>query len=121
MNKRAMLFALALGLTCAVCTLGRQERSVATISGTVTDVTGAAVAGVEIDLKSEECVCSKCPHACDCCPDQHTTSNDTGSFTFSVGHGVYRLRLSKAGFHAKEVTVDLKNDGTKSVSVKMTA
>jgi len=120
MNKKATLFAFVFALTCAVYTLGRQEQSKATISGTIRDASGAVVAGVEIYLKSEQCVCSKCPHACDCCPDQRTTSNDAGNFDLSVGHGIYTLRLSKSGFHAKEVRVDLTNDDTKSLSVTMT-
>jgi hypothetical protein len=120
-TKKTVLLVFLFGFLCAACTLGGQERSKATISGTIRDNSGAIVADVSIDLKSEECVCSKCHGGCDCCPDQHTTSNSTGEFSFSVGHGVYLLRVKKPGFRTLERRVDLKTEDTQSISVALEA
>jgi len=120
-TNRVTLLALVLGFLCAFGTFAGQERNYATVSGTVEEASGAAVTGVEISLKSVECVCAKCPHDCDCCPDQHTTSNDSGRFSFSVGHGKYSATLRKAGYREVEVDVDVRTDDTKDVTVTLTS
>jgi hypothetical protein len=116
---KAALVTVAFGFLCALCTLARQEQENATLSGTVTDASGAAVPGVDITLKKIDCVCSKCKHDCDCCPDQQTTSNEAGYFSISTGHGKYSVRLKKAGFRNVEVEVDLSTSDRKNVEVAM--
>jgi hypothetical protein len=117
-TKRTVLVAFLFGFLCAACALGGQERGKATISGTITDKSGAALAGVNIELKSEHCDCSQCPpHTCDCCPDQHATSNESGGFSFSAGHGVYLLRVKASGFRAFERRVDTETEDTQSMRV----
>jgi hypothetical protein len=114
------LLALALGFLCASGTFAGQERNNATVSGSVQDASGAFVSGVDISLKSIECVCAKCAHDCDCCPDQHTTSDDSGRFSLSVGHGRYSVTLTKPGYREEKVDVDLTADDTKDVRITMT-
>jgi hypothetical protein len=116
---KVLLLAFAFGLLCASWTFAAQERNNATISGSVQDASGAVVSGVEISLKSIECVCSKCAHDCDCCPDQHTTSDDSGRFSLSVGHGRYSVTLRKRGYREEKVDVDLTADDSKDVRVTM--
>src|SRR5260370_32682083 len=118
-NKSALV-AFAFGLVCAVSALAAQEQNKAKISGTVTDSSGAAIAGVEISLKNIECVCSQCQHDCDCCPDQSFKTDDAGHFSLSTGHGRYSVTLKKTGFRAVKIEVDLRTANTKNLEVAMT-
>jgi len=118
---KSLLITVAIGLLCWACNLSGQERKQAVFSGTVTDNSGAVVPGVEIILESLECVCSQCPHDCDCCPDQRTATSDDGSFSFSVGHGRYAVTFKKVGFHEVKVNVDLRKEDTKDVKISMPA
>jgi len=91
-----------------------QENTI-TLSGTVTDPTNAAIPGVEIKIRVEKCKCSDCknPTRCDCCPDQETqTTNNSGSYSFTLPHGIYRIEAT-AGSRQAHVDVDLSEGSTK--------
>ena len=88
-----------------------QEGNRITVSGTITDPSGAVVSGATLSLHVLRCKCSDCnPQAdCNCCPDQLTgQSNEAGRYSFTVPHGTYHLDV-KAGSREAHIDVDLSD------------
>lgn len=87
LTRASKLFCLAF-LVCAVVMTAHAQSETATISGLVTDSTGAVVVGAEVQLQSvaQGTV-------------QNTTTNDSGIYVFpSVQPGQYQIRVHKPGF-----------------------
>lgn len=109
-TKTILLASLALVL---FVNMADAQTNKITVSGTVTDPSGAVVAGAQIVLKLEKCKCSDCklPEKCDCCPSQISASTDgAGHYSFSVPHGTY-IAVVSAGDRQRQVEFNL-NDGT---------
>ena len=92
-----------------------QPNNLITVSGTVTDASGAGVQNAVMVLRIAQCKCSECETPeCKCCPQQMTVNIQAGGkFTFSVPHGNYVLEVQAGGLKT-QVTVDL-NEGDKSI------
>src|ERR1700733_12378756 len=81
---------LGLALLCPLLAFGQKDT--ASLIGTVTDHTGAAVPGAAIDAVSLETNFA-----------YHATSNQTGEWTISpVRIGTYRVTVTAAGFNKAE-------------------
>ena len=77
---------LGLAVLCPLLAFGQKDT--ASLIGTVTDHTGAAVPGATIDAVSQETNFV-----------YHATSNQTGEWTISpVRIGTYRVTVTAAGF-----------------------
>ena len=78
-----------------------------TISGTISDATGAVVRNATITARSRGCTCSACgnPKKCDCCVDQITRSDENGSYRVTVAAGDYTVEVRVPGFGTKTVNV----------------
>src|SRR5262245_33606598 len=84
---KGIVLGFLLGLVCFVPTAMGQTES-ATVSGLVTDDTGALVPGADVKLRSF-----------DRGIEQGTTTNNAGMYVFaSVPPGHYQLRVQKPGF-----------------------
>src|SRR6184192_3529850 len=98
MSPKSLRLVLALALTCCLClcsipTFG-QSASTGTVTGIVTDASGAVVPGATITLTD---VSTK--------NQRTTTSNDTGRYIIpNVSSGQYDITVSKAGFSQAKVS-----------------
>jgi len=82
----ALAFLLAIILICSLPLFGQSDT--ATISGTITDQTGAAVVGADVKLTNVLTGISSV-----------TTSNETGLYVFpNVRPSQYRMIVEKSGF-----------------------
>ena len=97
-----------------------QERNV-TVSGDVTDASGAHVSAAELTVNLKQCKCSDCdnPERCDCCPPQFSLrSDEIGHYSFKVPHGKYAVD-AKAGSRTAHVEVDLDEGTTKTLNIQL--
>ena len=91
---RALCATLLLALTFTPA--WAQSTATGTVSGQVTDQTGASIQGADVTLVDTATSTSR-----------HTTSNDAGRFIFvNVTPGTYEVRITKSGF-AQEVLTKL--------------
>ena len=109
-------------LTAAIAAsqTNNQTNNLITVSGTVTDASGAGVQNAEMVLKSAGCKCSECETPeCKCCPQQMTVNIQKGGiFTFAVPHGNYVLEVQAGGLKAR-VNVDLNTGESRTVDVAL--
>jgi hypothetical protein len=109
-------------LTAAIAAsqTNNQTNNLITVSGTVTDASGAGVQNAEMVLKSAGCKCSECETPeCKCCPQQMTVNIQKGGiFTFAVPHGNYVLEVHAGGLKAR-VNVDLNTGESRTVDVAL--
>jgi hypothetical protein len=106
-------------LSVAALTANAQNRI--SVSGTVTDASGAVVAGAEVHINVKQCKCEDCenPTTCDCCPNQITVeTSGSGTFDFSVPHGTYQIDVSASSGTA-HLEVDLNSGDQKNVSIHL--
>ena len=90
MNRvRVVCFAVAACLVTLFCGTGMRAQEVtATVTGTVTDTTGAAVVGASVAIKSVERGVV-----------YHATTNDDGLYrATSLPIGNYEVKVEKSGF-----------------------
>jgi DNA replicative helicase MCM subunit Mcm2 (Cdc46/Mcm family) len=97
-----------------------QTNNLISVSGTVTDASGAGVENAEMVLKSAGCKCSECETPeCKCCPEQMTVNIQKGGiFTFAVPHGNYVLEVHAGGLKAR-MDVDLNTGESRTVDVAL--
>jgi len=102
MSSKRLLLAFSIMLCCFALlpiSLFAQSSSTGTVSGTVTDPSGAAVVGAKIVLTDKGTNVSR-----------EATSNDTGRFLFvDVQAGTYNLNISRDGFRMSRVTDQVVN------------
>jgi len=113
--RRFLRFALVVFCVCQVwvASLSSQSSS-GTLSGRVTDSSGALVAGAQVALRNKE---------------QGTTAtvftNDIGSYTFaSVTAGHYRITVTKRGFkeaQVEDLTMNVQGDVSQSFALELGA
>ena len=106
-------------LLSAAITSAAQTGNKITVSGTVSDSSGAVVSNAQIKVQLKKCKCSDCkpPDDCNCCPNQLTAdSREDGTFTFSVPHGTYHVEV-RAGGRTADLTLDLDEGDTKTANV----
>jgi uncharacterized surface anchored protein len=86
------------------------QKSTGTITGTVTDASGAVVAGASVGLINERTGSTR-----------NTTTNEQGSFSFpELDSGTYTLTLNKAGFkQMRQKNVELHVADVTTLNVKM--
>lgn len=104
---------LAISALATLAALAHAQEGTITVSGNVSDASGAYVSAAEIKVTLKKCKCSDCkdPEKCDCCPNQLTAQTDeVGHFSFSVPHGTY-LVDAKAGSREAHLVLDL-NEGS---------
>jgi hypothetical protein len=104
LSKRVVLVVVALAclFTLAPPAVMGQAASTGTVAGTVTDPTGAAVAGATVTLTD--------PSTNDA---RKTTSNDTGRFLFAnVPPGTYNVTINKTGFRVTKLTGQVVSVGS---------
>ena len=90
---RMMRFVLLANLLAALATAMAAQEITGTVSGTVTDPTGAVIPGTAVTLVSQSTAASRA-----------TTTTSTGVFFFnSVPVGSYQLTVEKQGFDAYEL------------------
>jgi Carboxypeptidase regulatory-like domain len=111
----AALTAVGLLVLLAAASATSQTNNLITVTGTVTDASGAGVQNAEMVLRIAQCRCSECETPeCKCCPQQMIVNiQKDGKFTFSVPHGTYVLEVHAGGLKT-QVNVDL-NEGDKSI------
>src|ERR1700722_14968888 len=107
--RRVFLLALFL-LGCLVVPVAPAQQTLGTLSGTVTDPTGATVANSTITLVDDQTAATRT-----------ATSNAAGNYTFqALPIGTYTLTISAAGFNTEKVTsVLVQADRTSSLVIKM--
>jgi len=112
-----------LGLTtilfAATVAYSAQTAKTISVSGTVKDQSGGVVQNAEIVVKVMNCKCSDCEVDCKCCPPQLTVSSgESGTYTFSVPHGTYAVRV-RAGGRRADLELDLNEGDSKTVNIKV--
>src|ERR1700733_10134985 len=109
MQRRVFLLALLM-LGCVVVPAGHAQQTLGTLSGTVTDRTGATVANSTIILIDDQTAATRT-----------ATSNGAGNYSFqALPIGTYTLTISAAGFNTEKVTsVVVQADRTSSLVIKM--
>jgi Carboxypeptidase regulatory-like domain len=109
------LYAVGLFVLLTAAIAAGQPNNLITVTGTVTDASGAGVQNAEMVLKSALCKCSECETPeCKCCPQQMVVNiQKGGKFTFTVPHGTYVLEVHSGGLKT-QVNIDL-NEGDKSI------
>jgi hypothetical protein len=113
--------ALGISVLLALVAIADDQEKRITVSGSVTDPSGAFVPAAELKVSVKQCKCSDCDHPiqCDCCPDQITVhTNQGGQYSFSVPHGTYRLDV-KAGSREAHIEVDLNSGNTKTQDIRV--
>jgi len=96
-----LLFVLLLCITAPVRLMG-QAASTGTVAGTVTDPTGAAVAGAAVSIID--------PSTND---SRKTTTNEAGRYIFAnVAPGTYNLTINKTGFRVAKFSGQVVNVGS---------
>lgn len=103
-----LLVSLFLGVACCEC--GRAQTSYGTVVGTVTDTTGATVAGANVTLKNDGTGASAV-----------TSTGDGGAYSFlNLNPGVYTLGVSQQGFESFKLSgVDVQIGGFTRVDVAL--
>ena len=105
LRKNKVLGVLFFAFVFCICTPIRvlgQAASTGTVAGTVTDPSGAAVAGATITLID--------PSTND---SRKTVSNDSGRFLFAnVPPGTYNVTINKTGFRVTKLTGQVVNIGS---------
>lgn len=108
LNFRSLLLLMSLPLLCvAISSVAWAQASAsATISGTVTDPTGAVVTGATVELLN---TANNEP--------RRQATNEAGQYTFtSVPSGEYKVAVTMNGFH-RSVTSIIKVDGARNYPV----
>jgi hypothetical protein len=83
-----LIYTLCGMLACLLFAAGTFAQSTASVSGTVQDQTGAAVAGTQVKITNTDTSATR-----------STQSSDTGAYNFpSLAIGPYKLEITKAGF-----------------------
>src|ERR1043166_568360 len=109
MRLRSRLFPILLSVIFSTCTLFAQSASTYTLSGDVTDPSGAVVSGAEIILTDIGTNSS-----------QKATSNQAGHYSFpSVQPGEYRLTIKKERFRQTTTTLTVSVGINVSQNVKL--
>jgi len=88
-SKLSLLIYILCGVfACLVFAAGASAQSTASVSGTVQDPTGAAVAGAQVKITNTDTSAAR-----------STQSSDTGAYNFpSLAIGPYKLEVTKDGF-----------------------
>ncbi len=110
---RPSLFATAISLAaCTISSAGLYAQTdTAQLSGSVTDSTGAAIAGATVHLHNDATG-----------TDRTATSNSSGSYTFNaLPIGTYREDVSFSGFGAFRTTVTLNVGAASTVDARLGA
>jgi hypothetical protein len=109
MQRRIFLLTLFL-LGCLVVPAAHAQQTLGTLSGTITDLTGATVANSTITLVDDQTAATRT-----------ATSNAAGNYTFqALPIGTYTLTIRAAGFNTEVVTsVLVQADRTSSLVIKM--
>lgn len=106
-------------LGCAMVTAQAAQKH-ATVTGKVTDESGAAVPNADVYLRPEGCKCAKsCPDdpTCSCCPNQIRLKSDSkGKFKVSVPQNDYVLTVDSAG-KKSEMKLDLTKETHKKADI----
>ena len=107
--KRGRL-ALLLLLLCLIASIASAQIRSGTITGTVQDVTGAVVPGVEVMLTNQDTNIS-----------DTTTTTATGQYTFPyLPAGTYTVAISSEGFSPyRQTDIDLANAQTVRINVNL--
>lgn len=111
MNRSTKLFQICVGLILSVALTGvARAQSTATLSGTVTDTTGALVAGAAIKV-----------HSLDTNADREVTTDSTGEYVVpSLQPGNYMMQVNASGFGAYSVPrITLQVDQKATLNVKL--
>ena len=127
------LFVLFISLVVCFSTTKAQEST--TLVVTVRDGSGAAVPGASIVVDQPDCECAPCPadikdcktRCCEtrngpayCCIAASKHSNDSGTVSFEVNPGRYRLRVEVKNFKTQVIEgVQVSGGQTNVVDVKL--
>jgi hypothetical protein len=109
---RRVLFLVLFVLGCLVLPVARAQQTLGTVSGTITDATGAAIPGATVTVVNEQTAASRT-----------TTSNGTGAYSIqSLSIGTYALTISASGFNTEKLSGFLvQADRTATLLIKMKA
>ena len=109
MRLRSRLFSILLSLIFSSCALFAQSASTSTLTGDITDPSGAVVSGVEVILTDIGTNAS-----------QKATSNQAGHYSFpSVQPGQYRLSVKKERFRQTTMTLTVSVGINVSQNIKL--
>jgi hypothetical protein len=111
MQRRVFLLVISV-LGVLVLPAAHAQQTLGTVSGTITDATGAAISGASIILVNDQTAVSR-----------KTTSNGIGAYSVqSLSIGTYTITISAAGFNTEKLSGFLiQADRTATLLVKMKA
>jgi Carboxypeptidase regulatory-like domain len=111
MQRKVFLFVIFVLGYLALPTAHAQQ-TLGTVSGTITDATGAAISGASIILVNDQTAASR-----------KTTSNGTGAYSVqSLSIGTYTITISATGFNTERLSgFPIQADRTATLLVKMKA
>ncbi len=107
---RSVFCFVVLLLLFALPTFSQSDSAIAHLSGTLTDLSGAAIGNVRITALLDGVASA---------PGQSVTSAADGSYNLSVPTGKYRIQFSLAPFAPCELTLDLVGGTTLPVNIRM--
>ena len=104
---------------CAAIAAAQSENRI-TVSGTVTDASGAVIPGAQISIKLAGCTCQQCKPPldkdCECCSNQVFSGGQDGSFRFSAIPGTYEIDVTARGLRGS-ASVEVSPGASNSVHI----
>src|SRR5258708_18876082 len=109
-NLRSWFFLGSLALYLVFTSRARAQKTSASLGGTVTDESGAVVAGAGVPVASQETGATRTVH-----------TDSTGSFNvLELNPGMYNIGVTKEGFKRVETrNIELHVNDVKSITVKL--
>ena len=109
-NLRSWLFLGSLALYLVFTSFATAQKTSASLGGTVTDESGAVVAGASVTVASQETGATRTVH-----------TDSTGSFNvLELNPGMYNIGVTKEGFKRVETrNIELHVNDVKSITVKL--
>jgi len=106
----AVLMQVLVVLPVGLCLPAQSNSADARVSGTLTDATGAGVAGVRVTAEQEGTTGAQVWTA---------TSSTDGAYALLLPAGRYRIRFQRVSFAAREITMDVASGQSRAVDLRL--